>query len=163
MIVAVVAKSKNNVIGVNNDLPWDLPNDRAHFRNVTRGHTVVMGRKTAESIAARLGHGLPDRQNIVITRDPDYTLPGFTVVHDLESAVNAADGDVYIIGGEQIYRAALPLLDRLYLTEVNAVIAGDTYFPELDSREWRETERESHAKDDKNHYDYDFVTLDRVR
>jgi dihydrofolate reductase len=162
MIAAVVAKSKNNVIGIDNDLPWDLPLDRAHFREVTHGHAVIMGRKTAESIAARLGHGLPGRHNILVTRDVDYELTGFTVVHDIESAVRAAEGDAYIIGGEQIYKLALPLLDRVYLTEVHAILDGDTFFPELDHSEWTEMERESHKHDDKNQYDYDFVTLDRV-
>lgn len=163
MIAAVVAKSENNVIGIDNDLPWDLPNDRAYFSKVTRGHTVIMGRKTAESIATRLGHGLPDRQNILVTRDTDYMLDGFTTVHDIETAVRDASEDAFIIGGEQIYRLALPLLDRIYLTEVHTTLQGDTFFPEIDRSEWREIERESHKKDDKNQYDYDFVTLDRIR
>ncbi len=163
MIAAIVARSKNGVIGVNNDLPWDLPGDRKYFRDVTRAHSVIMGRKTAESIAARFGHGLPDRENIVVTRDADYQLDGFTVVHSIGEALQTAGSDGFVVGGEQIYAQALPYCDRLYVTEVDTDIAGDAYFPDFDTAEWREVSREVHQKDEKNDYAFDFVVYDRVR
>lgn len=162
MIAAIVARSRNGVIGVKNDLPWDLPDDRIYFREMTRGKPVIMGRKTADSIIGRLGHGLPNRENIVITRGESYHPDGFTVVHSVEEAVAGTDADKFIIGGEQIYQLALPYCDRLYVTEVDVTIDGDTYFPDLDPTMWKEVSREPHQKDDKNEYNYDFVIFDRI-
>ena len=162
MISAIVAKSKNGIIGINNDLPWDLSNDRTYFRDVTRGSTVIMGRKTADSIITRLGHGLPGRKNIVITRDRSYVPEGFTVAHSIEDAVSNSDVDVFIIGGEQIYTASLPLCDKLYVTEVDVTLDGDVYFPNIDPTEWKEASRTSHLQDDKNKYNYDFVIYERI-
>ena len=162
MISAIVARSRNGVIGVKNDLPWDLPDDRKYFRDVTRGHAVIMGRKTAESIFTRLGHGLPDRPNIVVTRDTGYVLEGFIIVHSLEEAVAAAGSDGFIIGGSQIYEQAMSLCDRLYITEVDVEIDGDAYFPALDMTQWHEVSREHHEKDDSNEYAFDFVIYERA-
>lgn len=125
------------------------------------GDTVVMGRTTFESIVARLGKPLPGRQNIVLTRDKNFTADGADVVHSLAEALETAHaGEVCIIGGAQIYQLALDVIDRIYMTEIDAEIDGDTFFPELDSS-WRETYRESHQKDEKNQYNYSFITLEK--
>lgn len=162
MISIIVAMAKNRVIGKSNDLPWYLPADLKHFKEVTTGHSVVMGRKTFDSIVQRLGKPLPNRQNIVITRDENYQSPGVYVAHTIEEALQKAkDKNVFVIGGEQIFALALPLADRLIITEVNADIDGDTYFPEFNTAEFSEVAREDHQKDAKNSYDYSFVTLQR--
>lgn len=164
MICAVVAMAHNNVIGKSNDLPWYLPADLKHFKDLTTGQSVIMGRKTFDSIMSRLGKPLPNRQNIVITRDNSYTQDGVTVAHSLEEAVElAASKDVYIIGGAQIFDLAMPKFDRLYITEIDADIDGDTYFPQIDGNKYIEVSREHHDKDDKNQYGYSFVTLDKTQ
>ncbi len=162
MLTAVVGMAHGNVIGRQNDLPWYLPADLKHFKQLTTGHTVVMGRSTCDSIIARLGRALPNRKSVVITRDKTYQPEGVTVVHSVEEALQLVDGEADILGGQQIYEQMLPYLDRLYITEVDADIDGDTYFPEYDLSQWREVSRESHSKDDKNPYDYSFVVLDRI-
>ena len=163
MRVAVIAAvSENGVIGRDGGLPWRLSSDLRHFREVTTGKPVVMGRKTHESI----GRPLPDRENIVVTRCAD--LAGVKVAPDFESALAYAAaligvaGEVVAIGGEAIYREALPHADRCYLTEVHATVEGDIYFPERIQVEWREVSRvrcRAGAGDD---HDYSFVVLDRV-
>jgi dihydrofolate reductase len=164
MITAVVAMAKNGVIGRSGDLPWYLPADLRHFKTITLGHPVIMGRKTWESIYARLGKALPERTNIVLTRDRSFTAAGAVVVGSLDEALAAADEasdrEVMVIGGAQVYEAVLPRLDRIYLTRVDADIEGDTFFPEP-GKEWVEVAREKHAPDDKNPYPYTFITLDR--
>lgn len=155
--------AQGGVIGKKNDLPWYLPADLKHFKQLTTGRTVVMGRNTCESIFARLGHALPNRRNIVITRDTSYRPESVEVVHSIDEALALIDGDADIIGGQQIYEQLLPYIDRLYITEVDADIDGDTYFPKFDRSQWRESTREAHTKDEKNQYDYSFVTLDRIR
>lgn len=160
MLNYVVAKSENGVIGANGDLPWHLPADLKHFRDLTLGRTVVMGRKTFESIVARLGAPLPGRTNVVVTRNPDFAFPGVRVLHAIEE-IYELEGDVYNIGGAELFRATFDRADRLNVTEVHADIPGDTFFPEIDPAHWREIARESHKKDEKNPYDYDFVTYER--
>lgn len=163
MIAIVVAKAKNGVIGASNDLPWYLPADLRHFKELTSGHTVVMGRKTFDSIVSRLGKPLPQRKNIVVTRNESFEHEGVEVAHSVNEAVAKAEGEsIFIIGGAEIYSASLPLVDTLYITEVHAEIAGDTYFPELQKEDWYEVSRESHDADDKNNFPYSFVTLKRV-
>ena len=159
MISIIVAMAENRVIGVNNTLPWRLPADLRHFRHVTTGHHVIMGRRNYESI----GRPLPDRTNIVITRNPAYQAPGCRVKHSLADALRDIqdDPEVFIIGGAEIYRQAIGGADRIYLTLVHADISGDTFFPEFDVREWRETSRARHEADEKNPYAYSFVTYDR--
>lgn len=163
MIAAVVARSRNGVIGIKNALPWDLPDDRAYFRDVTRGHAVIMGRKTAESIMDHLGHGLPNRTNILVTRDPGYTLDGFTVVNNLDDAVKVGGDDAFIIGGEQIYRLAMPYCDRLYITEVDTEIDGDAKFPDVNPDEWQLVSSTPHPADSKHAYAFAFTVLDRKK
>lgn len=161
MLNYVVAKARNDVIGSKNDLPWYLPADLKHFKELTLGHAVVMGRKTFDSIVARLGKPLPGRTNVVVTRNQDFTYPGVTVLHDIESIYDL-EGDVYNIGGAELFRATFDRADTLYVTEVHASIPGDTYFPVIDLAQWRETAREPHTADEKNPYDYDFVTYERL-
>jgi dihydrofolate reductase len=161
MISIIVAMAENRVIGRNNALPWRLPNDLKHFRRLTTGHVVIMGRKNYESI----GKLLPERTNIIVTRNTGYAVPGARVVHSLEAAYAAAAGDdeIFVIGGAEIYRAALMRADRLYLTLVHAAVPGDTCFPDFDRNEWRQVESVRHEADEKHAYAYSFVTLERHR
>lgn len=150
--------AENRVIGKDGDLPWRLPADLAHFKRLTVGKPVVMGRKVYDSI----GRPLPDRQNIVLTRNPEFQAPGCVVVHSPEEALKAAAGpEIMIIGGEEIYRLYLPQVERVELTLVHAEIGGDTFFPELPGQ-WTETARRERAADERNPYDLSFLTLDRA-
>lgn len=161
MLSLIVARAQNNVIGSNNNLPWYLPADLKHFKEVTLGKTVVMGRRTYESIVSRLGHGLPGRQNIVISRSSAADQSAL-FVSSLEAALDAATSDeIFVIGGAQIYEQALPFADKLYITEVDATIPGDVFFPELDSSAWQEIAREEHSKNERNPYNFAFVELIR--
>jgi dihydrofolate reductase len=155
----VVAMARNRVIGRDNQLPWRLPADLAYFKRVTMGHPVVMGRRTYESI----GKPLPGRLNIVVSRNPEFRAPGCTVVPSLDEAWRAAgDADeVSVIGGTSIFAEALPYADRIHLTEVDADVPGDTWFPEFDRREWAEREVERHAPDERHAYPFRIVVLDR--
>jgi dihydrofolate reductase len=155
----IVAMAKNRVIGVNNTLPWHLPADLKHFKALTMGHHIIMGRKTYESI----GKPLPGRTSVVVTRNADYAPPGVVVVNSLEAAIPACgdDGEIFVIGGAELYRQAINLADRIYLTEIDADISGDAHFTELDRKLWQETGRVSHAPDEKNLYSYHFVIYDR--
>ena len=164
MISLIAAVAHENVIGRSNDMPWHLSADLRHFKDITTGHTVVMGHNTYKSIAARIGGALPDRHNVIVTRDNGLILPDATVVHSIETALsNHGDEEVFVIGGAEIYSQTLPFADKLYITEVDADIAGgDTFFPVIALAKWRETSREAHRKDDANQYDYSFVTYERV-
>ena len=155
----IVAMAKNRVIGANNTLPWHLPADLKHFKTLTMGHHIVMGRKTYDSI----GKPLPGRTSVVVTRNANYAPPGVVVVNSLESAISACadDEEIFVIGGAELYRQAIVLADRIYLTEIDADIPGDAHFTELDRKSWQETGRVSHAPDEKNLYHYHFVVYDR--
>ena len=140
MILSIIAAmAENRVIGRDGVIPWDLPEDRRRFRELTMGHPVIMGRATFESI----GHPLPGRKNIVLTNQPGFPAEGCVVVNDLPSAFAACDGssEVFICGGGEIYRQTLPLADRLFLTILHMKAAGDVFFPELPAGEFEETER----------------------
>jgi len=139
----IVAMAHNRVIGVDNKLPWHLPADLKYFKSVTLGKPIIMGRKTYESI----GRPLPGRTNIVVTRNPDWHADGVTVVASLDEAIAAAGDtdEVMIIGGAEIYGAALQAADRLYVTEVDLAVDGDAFFPAIDPALWREAERDPHA------------------
>ena len=163
-LALIWAMARNRVIGRANTLPWRLPADLAHFKALTTGHPVLMGRRTFES----LGRPLPHRTNIVISSTPGYAPSGCLVARNLEQALQLgrqhcppSDATLFVIGGENLYTQTLPLADRLYITLVDADIDGDAWFPEFDWREWREVERRSQPADDKNPYGYTFVTLDR--
>ncbi len=151
--------ARNRVIGRDNALPWRLPADLAHFKRVTLGHPIIMGRRTYESI----GKPLPGRQNIVVTHDRNYVAPGCTVVPSLEAAYAAANGadEVSIIGGTSLFEAALPHADRIHLTEVEADVEGDTWFPEFDRREWVETEIARQGVDERHAYPLRILRLER--
>ncbi|WP_432942179.1 dihydrofolate reductase [Kribbella sp. CA-253562] len=140
-VVLIAALGRNRVIGRDNDLPWRIREDLQHFKQLTLGHTLVMGRKTYDSI----GRPLPGRRTVVITRQPDWSTPGVEVAHTLDDALKLADGnDVFVAGGGEIYRLALPSADRLELTEVDQSPDGDVTFPELDPTAWTETARDPH-------------------
>ncbi|WP_395345166.1 type 3 dihydrofolate reductase [Ningiella sp. W23] len=160
-ISLIAAMANNRVIGKDNQMPWHLPADLRHFKAVTLGKPVIMGRKTYESI----GKALPGRVNIVVSRQPDYTLTDAELVKDCEAALALAkqtSDEVMIIGGATIYEAFLPMASHLYLTFIHLTTDGDTQFPDYEQvGAWREIQRESHKKDDKNAYDYDFVSLIR--
>ena len=154
MISIIVATSENNVIGAKGDLPWRLSDDLKHFKAVTMGKPIVMGRKTWDSI----GRPLPGRQNIVITRQEGFRAEGCDVVASVEEAIKAA-GDVdeiMVIGGSQVYELALPFAKRIYLTRVHADVEGDAFFPELDDGEWNLVSDERHRADERNEFDFSF-------
>lgn len=155
----VVAMAQNRVIGRDNQLPWHLPADLAHFKRLTLGKPVVMGRRVYDSI----GRPLPGRHNIVLSRNPDLRIEGCTVVHSPEAAIAAAGAveEIAVIGGEQIYRLFLPLVDIVHLTEVEADVPGDTFFPELPAAEWKVVAEERRAADEKNPYPLRFVSYAR--
>ena len=153
--------AKNRVIGANNRIPWHLPNELKLFKTLTMGHHIVMGRKTYESI----GRLLPGRTTVIVTRQRDYAVPGAVVVHSIEEAMAAAgaDAEIFVIGGADLFRETLPLADRLYLTIVDAEPAGDTFMPEIDMSEWRETSSQSFSADEKHAHAYRLAIYDRVR
>jgi dihydrofolate reductase len=161
IISIIVAMTDKRVIGINNQLPWHLPGDMKWFRQNTLGKPVVMGRKTFESI----GKPLPQRTNIIITRDQNYHVEGCITVHSIEEAISAAaDADeLMIIGGSSFYEQMLPQTDRLYLTLVHADIEGDAWFPVVDLNQWQEVTKEDYAADEKNPYPYSFIQLERNR
>ena len=159
-IHAIVAVASDWGIGRQGDLLCHLPADMKHFKEVTLGYSIIMGRKTFESFPHR---PLPGRQNIVITRNAKWQYPGVTVVNSLEEAIAAAETDtVFIIGGAQVYEQALPLVEVLHLTVIHARWASaDAFFPALDMDEWQEVDREHHESDYRNAYEFDFITLKR--
>lgn len=158
-ISLIVAMAGNRVIGREQALPWHLPVDLAHFKTVTMGKPILMGRKTWESI----GRALPGRLNLVLTRDPGYHAEGATVVTSVDAAIEACVGapELMVIGGAGVYSEILPAANRIYLTEVEADIEGDTWFPELDETKWTEVSRERHPADEKNAHDLSFRVLER--
>lgn len=164
MISAIVATAMNRVIGKQNDLPWYLPADLKRFKELTTDHTVVMGRKTHDSIIARIGKPLPNRRSIVLTRDSEFQPEGVEVCLSVEELIQKlpTDQEVFVIGGEQIYEALMPYTDRIYATEVNVEVDGDAFFPEI-TAEWREISREAHVKDEKNEHDYSYVTYEKEK
>jgi len=158
-VTIIAALGQNRVIGKDTRMPWHISNDLKRFKALTLGHPVVMGRKTFQSI----GKPLPGRDNIVITRSHAFVAPGCRVVHSLAGALTAAQGatEVFVIGGAEIYALALPLADRLQLTEVDAAIDGDAYFPDFDRSAWREVSREPGSTAAPDRLRYDFVTYER--
>jgi dihydrofolate reductase len=157
----IVARARNGVIGRDNGMPWHLPADLAHFKRTTMGCPVIMGRRTWESI----GRALPGRRNIVVSRTRGYQAPGAEVVTSLEDAWHAAAhaNEAFVIGGAQLYAQALPEADRIYLTDIAGVVAGDTQFPALVPGEWRESLLGEHPADERNPYALRFLLLERER
>lgn len=161
MVSIVVTVAKNNVIGSKNELLWNLPADLRHSKELTTGQAVIMGRKTFESIVARIGKPLPNRRNIVISRKlkEEY---GYKVAKSPKQALDlVGNQSTFIIGGADIFKQTLHLVERIYLTEIDMEAEGDAYFPELDTTVWHEIDRKKHLPDTKNVYGYNFVTLER--
>lgn len=154
----IVAVAKNGVIGVKNTLPWHLPEDLKHFRALTTGHHIIMGRKTYDS----LGRLLPGRTTVIVTRNQNYQVEGAVVVHSLEEAVKvcANDSETFLIGGAELYKDGLKLANKLYLTEIDAEYQGDAHFPEFNQAEWRLVEQESHTS--VNGLGFSYKTYERV-
>ena len=159
MITLIVAVADSGVIGRDNGLPWHLPEDLKRFKRLTLGKPIVMGRRTFDSI----GKPLPDRQNIVVTRDPNYRPGGVSVVHDPDAALRAAGAapEIMVIGGAELFRVFLPRAGRIHLTRVHGDIAGDVLWPELDSREWQVVEREAHDADERHAFAMTFEVWER--
>jgi dihydrofolate reductase len=165
MIISLIAAlSTNRVIGKNNDLPWHLPDDMKYFMQTTKGHHVILGRKNYDSLPEKF-RPLPNRTNIVITHQKDFKADKCLVVHSLEKALAIAkennEQEVFIIGGAEIYKLGFPSSHRLYLTEIDAVIEGDTFFPHFKKEDWNETSRIHHPADERHANAFDFVVYDR--
>jgi len=159
IVTLIVAVADNGVIGRDNGLPWHLPEDLKRFKRLTLGKPIVMGRRTYDSI----GKPLPGRQNIVVTRDPNYRPEGVSVVHDPEAALRAAGeaAEVMVIGGAELFRVFLPRARRIHLTRVHGDVAGDVMWPALDSREWQVVEREAHGLDERHAFAMTFEVWER--
>ena len=159
-IILVAAVADNGVIGQEGGLPWRLKSDMAHFRAVTMGKPVVMGRKTYESI----GRLLPGRTTVIVTKQRDYSVPGAIVAHSVAEALEACrnDGECFVIGGAELFRETLPIADRLYLTVVDAEPAGDTFMPDFEVGVWKETSSQTFPADEKHAHPYRFTILDRA-
>ena len=157
----IVAAAENNVIGRDNGLVWRLSGDLKHFKALTTGHTILMGRKTYESV----GRALPNRRNIVISRNADYKAEGCEVVRSIEEALELTkhEDEVFITGGGTIYKELRDRADRLYLTIVHQNCVGDTVIPAVDPNKWKETSREEHKADEKNECDYTFINYERIK
>lgn len=164
-ISLIAALTKNRVIGKNNDLPWHLPDDMKYFMQTTKGHHVIMGRKNYQSIPEKF-RPLPNRTNVVVTRQAAFTAPGCSVVHSVEQALALAQSnhetEVFIIGGAEIYREGFGYANRLYLTEIDATLEGDTFFPVFDKKQWTETARRHHPADARHAFAFDFVVYERA-
>ncbi len=162
LVSAIAAMAKNRVIGFHNQIPWYLPADLKYFKKTTLNHHVIMGRNTFHSI----GRPLPNRVNIVITRDPFFLAADCIVVHTIEEALTVAldhgEEEAFIIGGGQIYDRSLPYWDKIYLTEVDLEPEGDVFFPAIENKDWKRIYQESHPADDKNEFAYQFKVLERI-
>jgi len=158
-ISIIVAIGENHAIGKNNQLLWHMPADLKHFKDITSGRSIIMGRKTFDSV----GKPLPKRRNIVVTRQ-DIIIPGCEVVKSIEDGLALCKGEdeVFIGGGAEIYRQAMHLTDIIYLTIIHKIFDADTFFPEIDYKIWKETQREDYLADEKNPYPYSFITLERA-
>ncbi len=167
MIISFIAAlSKNRVIGKNNDLPWHLPDDMKYFMQTTKGHYSIMGRKNYDSIPEKF-RPLPNRTNVVVTRQKDFIAPGCIVVHSVEEGIETArkanEAEAFITGGAEIFKVGFPFSQRLYLTQIDAEIEGDTYFPEWNASQWNEMSRRHHPVDDRHAFAFDFVVYERKR
>ena len=161
MLSLIVAISDNHVIGRDGQLPWHLSADLKRFKKLTMGHHIIMGRKTFDSI----GRLLPGRTSIVLTRQADWSVDGVLTAADLETARLLAgdDDETFIIGGSQLYQLALPMVERLYVTQVHATVEGDTYFPAITTAEWQLQDQQDHLADEKNDHAYSFMIYHRTQ
>jgi dihydrofolate reductase len=162
-ISLIAAMSKNRVIGKNNDLPWRLPDDMKYFQKTTKGHVVIMGRKNFDSLPANF-KPLPNRTNVILTRNKDLVVEGCEIFTELTEAINFAkdckEEELFIIGGGEVYKQSLHLADRIYLTRINHEIEGDTYFPKL-TPEWKVIEEIHHPNDNRHQYNFDFLIFEK--
>ena len=159
-IIIIAAAAENNALGINNDLPWHLPDDFKRFKTLTSGHKIIMGRKTLESFPKPL----PNREHIAITRDKDYSSKfPCTLVHSLEDAISLVKNDTrsFIIGGGEIYRQGMAYATKIELTRIHAEVDADTFFPEIDLDNWKLIHEEFHARDDKHLFDFTYLTYIR--
>jgi dihydrofolate reductase len=166
MIISLIAaRSRNGVIGKNNGLPWHLPDDMKYFMTTTRGHHAIMGRRNYDSLPDAF-KPLPNRTNIVITRQRAFSAPGCIVVHDIAGALEFArthsETEAFVIGGAEIYTLAMATADKLYLTEIDTEVQGDTYFPSFEKTQWQEVSRKHHDADERHAYAFDFVIYERI-
>ena len=159
-VTLIAAASENNIIGKDNKLIWRLSDDLKHFKELTKGHFVIMGRKTFESMPK----ALPNRTNVIITRKTDYKAENAIVVNSLEKALKVAESDnqPFVIGGGEIYKLSMEIADRIELTRVHTSIEGDTSFPEIDLEKWQEVKNEKRLKNEKNEYDFSFLRYDKI-
>ena len=164
MISIIVAASENNVIGKDNTLIWHLPADMKFFKEKTSGHCIITGRKNYESIPQKF-RPLPNRTNIVITRQKDYNAPGAIVVGSIEEAIEKAkqtdDDEIFIIGGAEIYKQSFHFVNRIYFTKIYHPFNGDVFFPEIKTSDWKEISRIKGIRDEKNEYEHDFITFEK--
>ncbi len=160
-ISLIVAMARNRVIGRGNTIPWRLPSELALFKSLTMGHHIVMGRKTYESI----GRLLPGRTTVIVTRDRQYQIASAKIAHSLADAIAqcAGDDEIFVIGGAELFKFALPIADRIYLTVIDADIPGDTLMPGFNLADWKQTSTQRYAADEKNLYDYTFSVFERAR
>lgn len=160
-ISLIAAVAENNVIGYKNRLPWRLPADFKHFKEITMGHHLIMGQNTFESI----GRPLPGRQTVILSLEKDYKKPGCKTSNSIEEALKIAkdngEKEVMIVGGSSVYKQFLPISNKIYLTKIHHRFEGDAFFPEIDMNEWKTTSEEKHNTDAKNPYPYDFIVLER--
>jgi dihydrofolate reductase len=158
-ISLIVAMAKNRTIGVNNTLPWRCSEDLKHFKALTMGHHMIMGRKTFDSI----GKPLPGRTTVVVTRNNDLKVEGCAVAHSLQKAIDlsAGDAEIFVVGGAELYRQAIPLVDTLYITEIQQDVEGDAHFPNFDKNEWNEVTRDVRSQETPQPLHYHFVTYRR--
>ena len=163
MLSIIVAKARNNVIGKNNELLWHISDDLKRFKKLTTGHTIIMGRKTFES----LGRVLPNRKHIIFSQNPDFKVnnENVEVVHSLLQIQDLIEGEeeAFVIGGAMIYNLLMPYVTKMYVTEIDKDFEGDTFFPKINPDIWKETSREKGKKDEKNNLDYDFVTYEKIK
>lgn len=163
MLSIVIAKAKNNIIGKDNKIIWHLPEDLKHFKNLTTGHTIIMGRKTFES----LGKILPNRKHIIFSNNPDFKVhdENVEVVHSLLQIQDLIEGkeEAFVIGGAMIYNFLMPYVKKMYVTEIEKDFDGDAFFPRIDDKIWKEVSREKGIKDENNKLDYYFVTYERIK
>ncbi|WP_053219469.1 dihydrofolate reductase [Virgibacillus senegalensis] len=163
MISLLYAMDKNRVIGYQNDLPWRLPNDLKFFKQLTTGNTIIMGRKTFAS----LKRPLPNRKNVIVTRDETFHAEGCQILHSVDEIIkwneNDPETELFVIGGGEIFRQILPYTDRMYMTLIEDSFPGDTFFPEYNEAEWKLTKKVQGEKNEKNPYDYYFLQYDRVQ
>ena len=162
MLSIIVAKAKNNIIGKDNKLLWSLPSDLARFKQLTSGHTIIMGRKSFES----LGRVLPNRKHIVFTQNQDFKVDdeNVEVVHSMLEIKEYIDNDEenFVIGGATVYNLLLPHVQKMYVTEINKNFEGDTLFPKIDESKWKITKREKGTKDEKNNLEFEYITYERI-